>query len=408
MRTDPSYARAVSAWTAHLRAGGATPWAAWLESAGHRATEAPVLAPLPDAAHLELVRRLNLAAGPGTSRPAGLADRVLATGSPGRGLVEVPLPWPTDGPRFGTPAVDPALLPVEELIRLATGVLAHLLPGVPSAPPPHLRSPWPLPWRRRFRLHGAPLTVDTVRRSLLAQGFVESDRRTTHVVIGLPVDAMVAEHWASTVRAGGILKWRTVWRRAQAAGRLPRPVDVTSIAARLEGRPGEQVHVVLAQDAERAAELVARVLGAREVAGRQGVDLARCDLLRRVNRLTAMTQGPDRVPELAQVLLGMLEDTASAADAPGTTGAPVPPPLVPRAALPWARAVATTAAEELRESGYAVHGEPDALAPTDHRLSGTVDRERTLALALAACLRTWDLTHRRLGDGHLKEGGGQL
>jgi hypothetical protein len=36
-----------------------------------------------------------------------------------------------------------------------------------------------------------------------------------------------------------------------------------------------------------------------------------------------------------------------------------------------------------------VHGNPDDLAPSEHQLPGTVDREHTLELAVTACLRTW-------------------
>ncbi len=90
-----SYDDAVSGWAEHLRSGGTTTWAAWLD--GHDQpvpSPAEPRRPLPDAVHLELVRRLNMAAG----RPVdALADRVLATASPGRGLVDVPLPWPTGG-----------------------------------------------------------------------------------------------------------------------------------------------------------------------------------------------------------------------------------------------------------------------------------------------------------------------
>ena len=135
--------------------------------------------PDPTPSHLELVRRLNLAAG--ASGCPGWPTCVLATPSPGSRPVDVPLPWPgRRTPRFGSPAIDPAQLPEEELIRLAVGVLARLLPGVPRpAGTPELTRRWPVPWRRRFRLHGSPGTVAAVRRGLLAQGLVETDWRPT-------------------------------------------------------------------------------------------------------------------------------------------------------------------------------------------------------------------------------------
>ncbi len=61
------------------------------------------------------------------------------------------------------------------------------------------------------------------------------------------------------------------------------------------------------------------------------------------------------------------------------------------ASMVWAQEQAATTAERIRRAGYAVHGELDALTPTDHRLPGTVDREHTLELAVTACLRNWHL-----------------
>ena len=374
---DPSYDEAVAGWADHLRSGGTTTWAAWLDEP-HLASPTH---PLPDAVHLELVRRLNLAGGEPAS---GLADRVLATASPGRGLVDVPLPWPAAPRRFGSPAIDPAELPEEELIRLAVGVVVHLLPALPRPVVAPTRSPWPVPWRRRFRLHGSPGTVAATRRGLLAQGLVETDWRPVHVVIARPVEAMMAEHWATTTRAGGILKWTTLWRREVAAGRLPARIDVAALAAGLAGRRREPLHVVIAQDAQEAAEETARLLRARPfVVGGTG-DLAETDLLRRVNRLTALTAGPDRVRDLAARLAAALDDGATL---PGST----PPPSVPRTALTWAREQAARAARDLEAAGYAVHGNPEDLVPADHQHSGAVDHTRTLELALAACLRTWRL-----------------
>ena len=389
--TAASYAQAVGSWAEHLRAGGTTPWSAWSPSSTGEPGD--VVEPLPDAIHLELVRRINLAAERDASTLGGLAlqglaDRVFATASPGRGLLDVPLPWPGAPRRFGTPARDPDLLPDEELVRLAVGVLAHLLPDVPPPPPEELPSPWPAPWRRRFRLHGSPTTVAAVRWRLLAQGQVETDWRPTHVVIARPVEVMMAQHWGQAVRNGGILKWSTTWRRAQAAGRLPTQIDVAATANRLRDRRREPLHVVVARDADDAAALTAEVLRARPISLGAGIpssdDAALSDLLRRLNRLTALTQQPRRVRDLARTLVALLE-------AEEKRDRDIALPVTPPASLAWAREVAAASAEQLRHAGYAVHGDPDALAPTEHRLPGTVDRARTLELAVTACLRTWPL-----------------
>jgi hypothetical protein len=278
-------------------------------------------------------------------------------------------------------------VPAEELVRLAVGVLAHLLPELPvptrSEPP----RPWPAPWRRRFQLHGAPATVAAVRRGLLEQGYVETGWHPTHVVIARPVDVMMAEHWAASVREGGILKWSTLWRRAQAAGRLPDPIDVTATALRLSGRHREPLHVVVARDADRAAALAAEALRAAPVEVEGRGEAALSDLLRRLNRLAVLTRGPQHARDLATILVRVLEDGE---DREPVSGGDLPP-VTPPASLPWAREVAAAATEELRRAGYAVHGAPDDLAPTEHRLPGAVDRERTLELAVTACLRTWHL-----------------
>jgi hypothetical protein len=375
-----SYDAAVAAWADHLRSGGTTTWSAWLEH-GHPGSAPTTAAPLPDAVHLELVRRLNERSG---RADEGLADRVLATASPGRGLVDVPLPWPTAPRGYGSPAIDPERLPPEELIRLAVGVLVHLVPGLPApetAPP---SAPWPLPWRRRFRLHGSPGTAAAVRGELVRQGLVESDWRPVHVVLARPVEVMMAERWAMRARLGGSPKWATLWRRQVAVGRLPRAIDVSAIAQRLEGRTREPVHVVVARDAEQVARTTARVLGARSFAVTGGGDPAHTDLLRRVNRLTTVTAGPDRVRGLASRL-------AAALDGIGAADTPPPPPFVPEFALEWARDQAAVTAAELDAAGYAVHGDPGDLSPSDQPHPGTIDRDRTLELALAACLRTWRL-----------------
>ena len=383
---DATYEQAVGAWAAHLRAGGTTDWSAWRDTTTDSAEGQLGDAgrqPLPDAVHLELVRRINVAAPQGADN-RGLADRVFATAAPGRGLIDVPLPWPDSPRRFGTPPMDPAQLPEEELIRLAVGVLAHLLPGVPHSTPEAPPAPWPMPWRRRFRLHGSPGTVAGVRESLLAQGLVETDWRPTHIVIARPVPVMMAEYWSAAVRNGGILKWSTVWRRAEAAGRLPPSIDVADIAERLATKSTRQVHVVAARSAEEAAALSAGVLRADPAVVGENGDAALADLLRRLNRLTGLAHGPGRVRELARTLAARLDEPATPAHSASSL-APPPP------AMGWAQEQAASSAERIRRAGYAVHGELDALTPTDHRMPGTVDRGRTLELAVTACKRCWHL-----------------
>jgi hypothetical protein len=382
------YAEAVEGWAAHLRQGGTTEWSTW------RRQESPpqpitVRHPLPSATHLELVRRINQVAG-GTAVP-GLVDLVLTTPAPGRGRVDVPLTWPEgpDGPRFGTPPLEPDEVPADELVRLAVGVLARQLPRLPApAPAPDLTR-WPVAWRRRFRLYGSPGTVAGVRQALLAQGLVESDWRPVHIVLGRPLEAMMAEHWAAATALGGHLRWTTLWRRAEATMTLPPRLDVVGIAGHLAARrrPREPVHLVVARETDEVSLHVAKLLRTRAFDLRGGSDAARTDLLRRLNRLTGVAHGPGQVRRLATTLSETLE---------GST-ARVPTIAVPPGARRWARRNAATAIERLdRESGsagYAVHGDPTSLAPTGSGpksgLPGTIDPRQTLEVAVEACLRTW-------------------
>ena len=111
---DTGRARAW-AWIAHLRAGGTTPWRSW--SSTDAARRGPYL---PGAQQLELLRRLNLAGRPSPT----LVERVLAASAPGRGRPDLELVGVDEDRRFGPPAVDPAELPDDELLRVATGLLA--------------------------------------------------------------------------------------------------------------------------------------------------------------------------------------------------------------------------------------------------------------------------------------------
>ena len=248
-----SYADAVDAYAGHLRAGGTTSWSAW--GADSRDRPSPVersREPSPSAVHLELVRRINEQGG--ESVP-GLADLVLSTPAPGRGRVDVPVPWPQPGTRFGSPPIDPARLPEEELVRVAVGVLTRLLPRVPTPPAAPELARWPVPWRRRFRLHGSPGTVAAVRAGLLEQGLVETDWRPVHIVLARPLEVMMAEHWAAATERGAHQRWTPLWRRAQATDGLPPRLDVVAIADRLSKAPGRRrdpVHLVIARDPDEA------------------------------------------------------------------------------------------------------------------------------------------------------------
>lgn len=390
----PGYAEAVLGWTQHLRGGGTTPWADWVAEPDG-STPVPGSRTLPTSPQLALLGRLVAQAG---GPVPGLDDRVLATSPPGRGPVDVPLPWPPGRPRtpsFGTPPLDPADLPVEELLRHAVGLLAHLLPGVPlpapeATPPPR----WPLPGRPRFRVHGPAGAAAAVRADLLAAGWVESDWRPRHVVVGLPVDQLLAQHWDAATRSGSGLRWTTLWRRRRTLGGLPAPVDLLALAGRLRGEGQDRVAVVLGRDLADLRARTASALGlpAPADAGRTvGVDGRTGDLRRRINPLLTLAADGTTPAHLRTTLALVLDPLAH----------PPVPPSVPDSGRAWAHAEAEALAAGLRSADYPVHGDPGLvgeLAPrTDVR--GTrvdeIDPDSTLELALAACLRAWRLQEGR-------------
>ena len=82
-----------------------------------------------------------------TSRTATLVEAVLAASAPGRGQPDLERVGLHDGSRFGPPPVDPADVAVEELVRMAVGVLADRALASPAPPVVEPRRP-PVPWRR--------------------------------------------------------------------------------------------------------------------------------------------------------------------------------------------------------------------------------------------------------------------
>lgn len=373
-----TYSQAISSWAEHLRAGGTTPWSAWTSD-----TEQPGAAEPgnPSATHLEVARRINRIAG----RPqVALVDLVLAVAPTGRGLVDPPLAW-GEPSRFGSPPVHPDALSSEELLRVALPVLVRLLPLVVPAEKYATRaSRFSSPWRRSVRVHGSPYAAAALIEQLREQGAPTSSR-CTHVVLARPLDVMMAEHWHMSSLRGSPARWWRVWRQAVATGSLPRGARPDRLASRLldSGRP---VHVVVADDHDRLAELVSGVVG-RPVSLPPTPDPAETDLVRRLNRLLTLRTGPDRARTLAQVLAQQVVPGARVS---------LTAPSAPLAVPPWARALAAERSREMadgiRGGGYAVHGDPDDLVPTDRPgASSTVDRDRTLELALAAGVRAWQL-----------------
>ncbi|GAB3653885.1 hypothetical protein GCM10027596_04950 [Nocardioides korecus] len=391
------YAAAVLGWADHVAAGGRTPWADWAADppAHHPASTDP----LPTSPQLELLRRLVARAG---GPVPGLAERVLTTSLPGRGLVDVPLPWP-ERPRFGSAPVDPADVGVEELLRVAGGLLVHLLPGVrlpraEPAPPPR-RSWRPRSRRPQFRVHGPTLAADVVRRDLLAAGWAEGDRRPHHLVVGLPLDGLAALHWDTTTRRGSRLRWTTLWRRWRSLDRLPTSVDVAATADGVRRAcPQDRVSVVLGRDLADLRVRTAEGLGLPAPTGPapHPPDPRAADLRRRLNPALRLAASPGHrsLGDLREALALALDATADGPAAGRALGVP------PRSRA-WARREAARVAADLRAADYPVLGDPGLvgdLAPSTDptaRGVGLIDPDSTLELALVACLRAWRLQEGR-------------
>ena len=109
------------AWVDHLRSGGSTPWHDFAGTASAPRAGARLL---PGAIQLEVARRLNALGGRDDTAHRDLVDAVLGASAPGRGQPDLELVGVHDGSPFGPPPVDPADLPLEELVRMAVGVLA--------------------------------------------------------------------------------------------------------------------------------------------------------------------------------------------------------------------------------------------------------------------------------------------
>jgi hypothetical protein len=318
-------------WVAHLRAGGTTPWLQWSGEAQ------PTARVLPGAQQLELLRALNLAGGV----DAGLADRVLTAAAPGRGKPDLPLVGVAPSP-YGPQPVDPALLPADELIRVATSVLAEdvVALGV-AAPEGHLRRVW----RRGYRLAGDPLEVAHVRGHLTGRGRPPGGWGAQTLILGAPLDQMLADVWTRRCferGSGGWLEWLRFWQQRDD---LPPRIDLASVADRHLARH-ERVKVVL--DRSRLPAL----LGVRRLPPpvRPGADAA--ELSRRIATVVGLLVPPEERAELmTRTLLPRMPVTAT------------PPVALPDEHREWVHAAAERMARQLSRAGYPVVGDPAALVP---------------------------------------------
>ncbi|QIK74850.1 hypothetical protein [Nocardioides piscis] len=330
-------------WVAHLRDGGTTPWSAWLDEA------TPSGRVLPGAQQLELLRRLNLAessAGPrsaGSPVSARLADRVLNAAAPGRGKPDLSLVGVA--PRaYGPQPVDPGELPADELIRVATSVLADdvVALGVPT-PTRHLRRPW----RRPHRLVGDPLEAAQVREHLARRGQPPGGPGAPVLVLGGPLDQMLVDVWTRRCferGSGGWLEWLRFW---QQRGSLPPRIDLPAVVQRHQDRHVD-VRVVL--DQARLPSL----LGVRRLPppSRPRADAA--ELARRIASVLGLLVSTDqRAALMTHTVLPRMPATST------------PPVSLPEEHRGWVVEAAERMCRTLSRSGYPVVGDPSSIVPAE-------------------------------------------
>lgn len=331
-------------WVAHLRAGGTTPWAQWHDAAP------PSGRVLPGAQQLELLRRLNLesSARPSVEDLNGrtrLAERVLGAAAAGRGKPDLPL-LDDEQPGWGPEPVDPATLPADELVRVATTLLAEDLVALGVDEP---RAALARPWRRHYRLVGDPLAVAHARDHLTARGYPPGGPRPWVVVLAGPFDAMLAHTWTRRCferGSGGWPEWLRFWRDR---GEVPPRLDLASAAAAYGAGRG---HVRVLTDPAAVPADLAHALRVPQVPPLRvpGADAA--ELARRIATVVGLLVPRGVRPELmSHTLWSRMPATAT------------PPVGVPQEHQAWVEAMAARVTRDLRRAGYPVVGDLADLAP---------------------------------------------
>jgi len=346
-------------WVAHLRDGGTTPWSKWGTAATAEEQSGRYL---PGAQQLELLRRLNQLRLPSPE----LAERVLATSAPGRGRPDLGLVHVLAESAFGPPPVDPAALPADELVRVATSLIAEDV--VAAGDPLEPRTPRLL--RRRYRLLGDPRVADCLRDALIADGRPPGGRRATVVVMGTDLSSMLVNLWAARSAGAGVRPWPEWLAGVMRPRRLPDRIDLAALAAAWVPRVGaNRVHVVL-DDARRAARLAGV---RRRLAVPRPLSADALELARRTAPVVGMLVTPERRTALLRHRLN-----------PVLAAQPGPSLRIPRRHHPWLAQHTTDLRRRLAAGGYAVHG--TLREPAERGGVTAPDDDRVLALAMRVLL----------------------
>lgn len=372
---DRAEARAWS-WVAHLRAGGTTPWLEWRGAAP--ATERAG-AYLPAAQQLELLRRLNAAPLGGHGGPsASLAERVLTASAPGRGRPDLELVGVLTPSAFGPAPIDPSELPEDELLRVATMLIAE---DVVTAGEPAVTARRTRVLRRRYRILGDPELADPVREALVADGRPPAGRAAEIAVMGTDTGRMMTDAWTARCFGGGAPPWPQ-WYAAQVRrGALPPRVDLAGVAEVWARRVGHgRIHIVL--DPRALPSVVGGRRGLGVIARRLDLSADAVELARRTAPVLGLLVSPEA---RARLLRSRLRSWLEAY--------PGPPVVVPPRHRAWLAGRASDLRDRVVAGDYAVHGDLAVLAPV-HR-PGVVAPSENGVLALAMQVLLADRSHQR-------------
>ena len=346
-------------WVHHLRSGGTTPWPHWQEPAPSSGQAGRFL---PGAQQLELLRRLNLVGTPS----AELAERVLAASAPGRGMPDLGLEGALARSRFGPAPVDPTRLAPDELVRVATALLAEdvVATGEPDQPR------WVNLLRRRYRMLGDPELARPIRDALTAAGRPPGGASATVVVLGTSLDRMLAHVWTARSFGAGVRPWGEFLAAEVRRPTLSPRIDLPTVAQTWAHRVGTgRVHVVIG-DPRLAARLAGR---RRPVPALAELSADAVELARR----TAPVVGTLVTPERRSLLMWhRFRPTLAAYAGPRL--------VVPPRHHAWLSERTDDLRRRLSTGGYAVHG--DLPGPSERPGVTAPDEEGVLALAMRVLL----------------------
>ncbi len=348
-------------WVASLRAGGTTPWADWSAEADRTGRF------LPGAQQLEVLRRVNLACAATGRRPDPvLVERVLTASAPGRGRPDLELLGAVAETTYGPRPVDPGDLPADELLRVATNLLAEDLVAAGVAPRPRPR--WRRPGRA-YRVAGASWSAEAVREEMQRRGRPPGGRGSVVLVLGHDVATMTELAYVARSFAEGGPAWDD-WVRHAAAGARPAPrADLLEMLRSWTERVGAR-RVTLVLDHARLPAL----LGTRRALPEVVVPSADAtELARRTSEPLGLLVLPAEQSELLRHTL-----------LPRLAARPGPPLRLDADALAWARETADRVRREVAAADYAVVGRPERLLPRREpdEVGTGPDDDRVLDLAL--------------------------